>query len=228
MTFDFEKNRIFQGAYLTAVGKERRKYFFYCPVESGLPVRKGVVCSAFYQFGENIIPLPGPLKLIKEVPQRRKKQVFEKEISAGRVVLPIIDVIEDFDINRIAGWKEQWKVVRLPAYEILTENPFSNRVHLQMNIQRLLALGYTQEKIANILKISRSTVVRYQRDLRPKVPKKRVVELDEYRELIQTWLISKPEIRGSEIHKKLGKIGYTGSIATVRRYVNKLKEEMNI
>jgi transposase len=94
-------------------------------------------------------------------------------------------------------------------------------------IKTLYKEGYGKKAIARMLGISRNTVRRALASQNPpeyKRTKRKDSELDPYREKIHTMYCEQKFI-GVRIYNELVSQGYTGSIATLYRYLNKIKKK---
>jgi transposase len=94
--------------------------------------------------------------------------------------------------------------------------------------KRLFKRGVKIKQIAKQLKMSKNTVKNLlQRETEPKYDRKvNISRVDPYKEQIRVWFLS-PEydFNGTRILKELVKIGYTGSISPLYRYLKTLKDE---
>jgi transposase len=92
--------------------------------------------------------------------------------------------------------------------------------------------GMSERSIARTLGISRTTVRKYLADpeaaYRSAHPQKRGSIVDQYTEIIQTFLESPDglEYTATRIYDKLVTVGYTGSYDTVKRKVRQIKEKL--
>ncbi|MEW8963524.1 IS21 family transposase [Paraclostridium dentum] len=97
-----------------------------------------------------------------------------------------------------------------------------------ITIKTLHNKGVPIRRIARELRISRNTVKRLIKfDEEPKYKKRCYTSLiDQYLDLIQVWYLN-PEYNfiGTRIYRELKKLGYTGSISPVYRYLDTLKEK---
>lgn len=107
---------------------------------------------------------------------------------------------------------------------------------MYMKIQQLLEQGFNKTKVANILGVSRSTIYRYiQRNpgrMAQWVEKisTRKKKLDDYKELILSWLREYPDMSAAQVLDWLQE-KYEGLVvaeSTVRLYVKGLREEFDI
>lgn len=97
-----------------------------------------------------------------------------------------------------------------------------------ITIKNLHDKGVPIRQIARELKISRNTVKRLIKfDEEPKYKKRCYTSvINQYLDQIQVWYLN-PEYNfiGTRIYRELKKLGYTGSISPVYRYLDTLKEE---
>ncbi len=95
-------------------------------------------------------------------------------------------------------------------------------------VKALRAKGVSIKKISKKLKISKNTVRKYLRSSEPPRFKARPYEkiLNEYEDKVQEML--KMRYIGTRIFSELSKIGYTGSLATVHRYLREVKMQDEI
>lgn len=94
-------------------------------------------------------------------------------------------------------------------------------------VHRVYAQTKSKHATARILGISRNTVKRlldmdhepfYQRRIYPS-------KIDPYKDQIIIWLCKPYEFNGTRIYRELKKIGYTGSINPIYRFLRRLKED---
>ena len=97
-----------------------------------------------------------------------------------------------------------------------------------ITIKTMFNKGVPIRQIARELKISRNTVKRLIKFEEEPHYKKREysTKIDSYQEIIKTWYLD-PEYNfiGTRIFRELKKLGYTGSISPIYRYLNSLKAE---
>lgn len=95
-------------------------------------------------------------------------------------------------------------------------------------VKALKAQGASIKKIARKLKLSKNTVKKYLRSPEPPQFKPREYEklLDPYADQITTML--EKHFIGTRIFNELLRIGYTGSLASVHRYISDIKETEEI
>ncbi len=95
-------------------------------------------------------------------------------------------------------------------------------------VKRLKSLGIGIKTIARKLKISKNTVKKYLKDPNPPILNKReyVKSLDEYEINIKDMIEN--EYIGTRIYEELKNIGFSGSLSTVHRYINSIKETAKI
>jgi len=101
-------------------------------------------------------------------------------------------------------------------------------VYKWQRIKVLHSQGVSIRKIAKTVGVSRNTVKKYIKEAGPPKFKAREYpkQLDKFREEIET-MLGKGYI-GTRIHKELTKNGYTGSLASVHRFLRAIKAERKI
>jgi len=89
-------------------------------------------------------------------------------------------------------------------------------------IHRLNNLGYSKRKIAHELGLDRDTVRKYlEHPERVVLPKLRTSKLDPYRDLINQFLESDPDVKAPVVLQRLCENGFDGEISIVRDYLRK-------
>ena len=99
-------------------------------------------------------------------------------------------------------------------------------LEIAMDIKGLKKEGHSIRKIAEITGHSRNTIRKVLRDEHPlkfQTPPKKS-KLDRYKEYVKK-RYEEVELSAVRIHEEIEKMGYSGSVTTIRRYLAKLKPE---
>ena len=97
-----------------------------------------------------------------------------------------------------------------------------------ISVKRMFKQGMKKKQIADKLKMSRNTVKKLLNRSEEPAYKHRVAKtkVDPYVDMIKAWFLEDNFI-GTRIFEELKKVGYTGGIDPVYRYLHKIKDEKN-
>ncbi len=163
--------KIVQGYYLLGGGQEQFSYEF--KIHRGHPdfavIENDSVCWTFYQAEDILTPIPAIIRVNRVYSEPKAIQLkLRKENVQGYPILPIIKVIEEFDMellgymfaahSRFQNELNSLGGVSLGPYtNVLPEEKFS----LYHDIHRKFKGGESISAIARVKGISRETVRRY-------------------------------------------------------------------
>lgn len=129
--------KIARGTYLSGVGQEDKDYYFKIPVASPYyeTIQIDDICVTFEQNGSFISSVPGLIR-VESISSSfyTVQNILRFEKAQGFPMMPIIEILEDFDIYHLKKIRLSWEEYS-KEMNALQDGIYAELEHLKMEKQ---------------------------------------------------------------------------------------------